>query len=597
LRLYKLKINIFINNNNEKTMKTTKLFLSLALMFFFCANLHAQVLIGGTDRPRDGAILDLNSTAKGGLILSNVTIASLELIPHDTYLFPGIDDSNADVNPELRGAMVYNDGKNAAVPAGIYIWNGCSWTKDGGGVNSLPAPPVRVNGSGSATVTVGESLELKVTALLLNVNYTWYKKNVNSNSTSAATLAGMGTTLITPASTVGTYDYYCVVASNDCSLSNGTSSVLPVTVNPINPATIPDGKANFNGKTCFDIAFSNSGGVCAMIADRGAQKTDFVNRTKQGLATASTAPYTGVQVYTFSITSAVSRVRFEYADASGLVIDSIVPESPDYEMGDGITAAQVTVFYNKDLNTALQGLTRVDALKVKLYVIYNTDATYNNDTSKDRKLELNISLQDCTCCGAFVSTNPVKWLNFLCHDLGANESADPFTPSAAIHGAKYKWGVAVPALTQAQDQKDADKSGISDWTTNSVYTTPPVTSNIPWDMENDNPCPAGWRVPTEAEWRGVINSNVCTGTGTWSNHGGVLDNYNAGYKIGYALLLPAAGNRDQNGGWLYALGFRNRNWTSNAYGSQSYCLDVDRGTPSFSSVDRSSAMSVRCVAD
>jgi hypothetical protein len=50
-------------------MKTAKLFLSLA--FFFCANLSAQVTIGGLTEPETGAILDLNSTTKGGLAASD----------------------------------------------------------------------------------------------------------------------------------------------------------------------------------------------------------------------------------------------------------------------------------------------------------------------------------------------------------------------------------------------------------------------------------------------------------------------------------------------------------------------------------------------
>jgi hypothetical protein len=107
--------------------------LLFALAFFSCANLSAQVTIGGLEEPKTGAILDLNSTAKGGLLLSNVTIINPELIPYDTNLFPGITtDAAADVNPDFCGAMVYNTGQGTTVPAGIYIWNGCKWTKDGG---------------------------------------------------------------------------------------------------------------------------------------------------------------------------------------------------------------------------------------------------------------------------------------------------------------------------------------------------------------------------------------------------------------------------------------------------------------------------------
>jgi uncharacterized protein (TIGR02145 family) len=565
-------------------MKTTRLLLSIALALFSCTVMQSQVLIGGTDRPRDGAILDLNSTAKGGLILSNVTISSLEFIPYDTHLFPGIDAFNADVNPELRGAMVYNDGKNAAVPAGIYIWNGCSWTKDGGGINSLPAPSVTVNGSGSTAVTVGESLELKVTTLLLNVNYTWYKRD----AVSAVTLVGTGASLNTSATTEGTCDYYCVVASDDCSLSNGTSSMLAVTVNPVDPATIPDGTVGtFTGKLCFDVALGNFGDACGPETSRSNQQTDFSNRTKQDGASEH---YSGVQVYTFSTNSGVNRVRFAYVDESGLVIDSIVPASPDYATADNINEAKVAVYYKTALNTALKERTRADALKVKLYVIYNVDADFYNP-SKDEKMELNISLQDCACCGAYVA--PGKWLNFLCHNLGADESANPFTPAAAIHGAKYKWGVASPAITQAEDQNQTNNNGFGrdNWLGRG---TPPNTS-LPWNMTTANPCPVGWRVPSLDEWFGVENNNSKTYVGNWTNNSTY---YSSGLQLGYALFLPAAGTRIDYSGALEDRGSNGNYWTSSAY-------DIDSGHTMYFHGSgygmalgyRHGAISVRCVAD
>jgi hypothetical protein len=53
-----------------------------ALLFFFCANLHAQVTIGSLEEPKSGAVLDLNSTLKGGLLLSNIVLDNLYTIPH-----------------------------------------------------------------------------------------------------------------------------------------------------------------------------------------------------------------------------------------------------------------------------------------------------------------------------------------------------------------------------------------------------------------------------------------------------------------------------------------------------------------------------------
>jgi hypothetical protein len=100
--------------------------LLLSLALFFCAGLHAQVTIGSANNPARGAILDLNSAAKGGLLLSNVNITSLDSIPAGNGYFPGIADPDSmDTNRGLRGALVYNT--NPTTGAGIYVWTGKYW--------------------------------------------------------------------------------------------------------------------------------------------------------------------------------------------------------------------------------------------------------------------------------------------------------------------------------------------------------------------------------------------------------------------------------------------------------------------------------------
>jgi hypothetical protein len=107
-------------------MRTIKLFFFLAAAFFACISSYAQVTIGSLDAPRTGALLDLNSGAKGGLLLSNVNITNLDSIPAGTGYFPGVNTpALRDVNPELRGAIVYNT--NETTGAGVYVWNGKRW--------------------------------------------------------------------------------------------------------------------------------------------------------------------------------------------------------------------------------------------------------------------------------------------------------------------------------------------------------------------------------------------------------------------------------------------------------------------------------------
>jgi uncharacterized protein (TIGR02145 family) len=111
-------------------MRTIKLFFLLAPVFLACAGLHAQVTIGGLTDPAPGALLDLNSTVKGGLLLSNVSITNQSKIPTETNLFPGITAGlNDDNNSGFKGAIVYNTNPDTGV--GIYVWTGTQWIPAG----------------------------------------------------------------------------------------------------------------------------------------------------------------------------------------------------------------------------------------------------------------------------------------------------------------------------------------------------------------------------------------------------------------------------------------------------------------------------------
>ncbi|MDR1591719.1 MAG: hypothetical protein LBS16_02385 [Prevotellaceae bacterium] len=121
-------------------MKTNLfLFAALTAAFLSVANYAAaQVTIGGGDPPKAGAILDLNSTTKGGLVLSNVELTSLTAIPAS---FP---NASAISNPQaLAGMMVWNTN-DCLVPNGdgLYVWDGNKWNYTGGGDGffSIPTP-------------------------------------------------------------------------------------------------------------------------------------------------------------------------------------------------------------------------------------------------------------------------------------------------------------------------------------------------------------------------------------------------------------------------------------------------------------------------
>jgi hypothetical protein len=442
-------------------------------MLLSCANLHAQVTIGGTEIPKAGTLLDLNSNVKGGLVLSNVTILDLEKIPQETNVFEGITD--VDINPDLRGAIVYNNGQGTTVPAGIYVWNGYCWTKDGNGTTIVTVPSISIEGAVTSTYSVveGDSVTFTVVLPQAGVNYSWYK-NI-SPSISGGTPVNTGLTCNTPTDLAeGIHYYYCMATSDACPSLYATSSLLSITVNNLH--SLPVGSGALAGRACFDVMTGNSGAGCGTTITRQPFSADF------------TQPAVNTQEYIFSPSGTVSRLRF-YVEENQTYSEQII-ESLDYNRAlktqDDISGEQkFSIVYKNNLNETAKGTDNYNALILGIHAVYN-DARDGSGT--DKAVKLTALIKDCQCCGAYLNTAQTRWLNFSCHNLDATESVDPFTPAAALHGAKYKWGIASPAMNLYEDQNQPDYADVNDW---SSRGTPPGTSNIDWDMETANPCPSG----------------------------------------------------------------------------------------------------------
>jgi uncharacterized protein (TIGR02145 family) len=354
-----------------------------------------------------------------------------------------------------------------------------------------------------------------------------------------------------------------------------------ITVTVIVPSSQNTGSGVFTGKTCFDIAKTNSGNNCGTPAYRSSQKTDFSNRTPQD---GTNGNYSGVQVYTFTPSSAVSRVRFFYTEPANYGIVESIDYSSSYAGDNGINSpCKFTVYYRQDLNTRLQGLSRsATPFKLKLYVVYNSDAVYANPAN-DQVLELNITLNDCSCCGAYTDKAAGTWLNFRCHNLGSTESLNPLIPAAGLHGSKYQFGQQYAVLSMTADQNTTD--AISGWNTNPS----PTTGDWPTAR---NPCPAGWRLPTVDEWQKVVDNNAWTRVGSFNANTG---NYTSGYMVGDNLFLPTAGRRYWENGYLSERGEWGHYWSSTGSSTEAYTLYFYRPDVDVMDYRRAFGYSVRCV--
>jgi uncharacterized protein (TIGR02145 family) len=179
---------------------------------------------------------------------------------------------------------------------------------------------------------------------------------------------------------------------------------------------------------------------------------------------------------------------------------------------------------------------------------------------------------------------------FMAHNLGADNSLDPHTPVPGIHGNYYQWGILAHV---ADDTTSA--AAISPWNTDSA-------ANGAWadgSKTANDPCPDGFRVPTRAQWAGVIDNNIRSSTGSWAagdaNFGSAL--HWGTVESPKNLTLPAAGYRANSTGALNSRGLTGTYWSSTESGSNAYFLTFTSSNATTSTSYRTSGFSVRCVSE
>ncbi|MDR1602964.1 MAG: hypothetical protein LBS42_11135 [Tannerella sp.] len=97
-----------------------------------------------------------------------------------------------------------------------------------------------------------------------------------------------------------------------------------------------------------------------------------------------------------------------------------------------------------------------------------------------------------------------------------------------------------------------------------------------------DPCPAGWRVPTSAEFLAAL-----TPVGGW--------NYGQAYEGG--LKLPAAGGTDFSTGGLFDVGTNGYYWTAETAGANAKILHIRNGSATIEEAFRANGFSVRCMKE
>jgi uncharacterized protein (TIGR02145 family) len=192
-------------------------------------------------------------------------------------------------------------------------------------------------------------------------------------------------------------------------------------------------------------------------------------------------------------------------------------------------------------------------------------------------------------CGASVAAGVYK--EFACYNLGAtNTTGDPNVPVQGIHGNYYQWGRSVMVATASTAE-----TAISGW------ATVAADDNAWLDgiKRGNDSCPTGFRVPTRAQWIGVLANNTVSRTGSWANSS---SNFTTAISFGpnastKTLTLSAAGSRNYTDGSLVNRGNVGYYWSSTEGGADAWVLYFNSSSAYTSTYYRANGFSVRCVSE
>ena len=539
-----------------------RIFIVTGVVLCSYATLSAQTVIGG-DTVDQSAVLDIQDTARG------------VLLPRLTTL-----QRNAISNP-ARGLLIFNSTENriqvnegipetpswvdlAPLPGtgnqngNILYWNGSSWTRLAPG---LPGQLMSLSPEGFPVWT-GAALASLTTNPATSITSTSAIVSGNISADGGANISARG--IVWGTTTNPT------LSASVLNLSSGTGA-FSGTLSGLSPNT-----------TYYIRAFATNN---AGTAYGNQQSFSTLSVTVPVLSTSS--------IVSIAQTTALGGGNITFDGGSVVTARGVV----------WATSANPTLSDNKTSDGTGEGtyssyLTRLTAgttYYVRAYATNITGTTYGNELAF-----IFMSVQNQ--CGAY--TAPGIWKQFMCYNLGAsNPSADPFTPSWEINGGYWQWGrkeMAAPGPS-GPGADEANAGSILGWKLLNDNDTPYGSWRYA-EKTNNDPCPAGYRVPTIVQWQGVIDNNVVSDVGSsWTSSN---TNYTTGKRFGNYLFLPAAGFRGGYGGYLFGRGSYGLYWSSSdrdyyyvwfpdpdSGGAASLDFDFEPGA------SKSFGFSIRCIEE